>query len=246
MAAKFWHVTLVVENMALMRDFYTRVIGLEETRLLFMEDSETGSLTPGAMRLPGLNEWLEVSWDVKIEEQQYRDEDHDLSLALMKFHNKPSEKPKSAMSPFFGGHVGYFVEDLPSVLHRMAEGQLGKIISACTALVTTRKSSTRSLRRSSSTSKSPPSNKSQAGGDRRQALSLRCSSVRQPIVTHGVAVPLVGCEKEPPGRRDVRWRTNRPSSRRDEIDARHSERSNLYEIGEIKQGRGDRRKLRKW
>jgi catechol 2,3-dioxygenase-like lactoylglutathione lyase family enzyme len=129
MSAKLWHITVVVENMELMRDFYTRVIGLEETTRVLFEDSETGSPTPGAIPIPGLNEWHGVSRDVKIAEQNYKDEDHDLSLALMKFHNKPSEKlDKSAMSPFFGGHVGYLIDDLPSALQRMGEEQLGGII----------------------------------------------------------------------------------------------------------------------
>jgi catechol 2,3-dioxygenase-like lactoylglutathione lyase family enzyme len=129
MAAKFWHMTLVVESMGLMRDFYTRVIGLEETGTRFYEDAKTSSQTPGAIRIPYLKELVGVPWEPKAEEQRYKDEDHDLIVTLIKDHNKPPEEPdRSDISPFIGGHVGFLVDDLLSVLQTMREGQLGKVI----------------------------------------------------------------------------------------------------------------------
>ena len=129
MAAKFWHRTLEVEDMALMRDFYTRLIGLEETGHVFYQDPETSSSTPGAIQYLGLNEFPGVSWDMKVEEQRYKDENHDLVMTLQKFHNKPSAQLQSATS-FFEGHVGFTVDHLPSVLQSMVEEQLGEIIQA--------------------------------------------------------------------------------------------------------------------
>ena len=129
MAAKFGHVALAVDNMELMRGFYTRVIGLDETAHLLFEHPETSSPTPGAIPYPGIYEFPGVSWDRKVEDLQYKDEDHDLVFVLMKEHNKPSkDRDESARSPLFEGHVGYLVDDLPSVLQRMGEEQLGKIV----------------------------------------------------------------------------------------------------------------------
>lgn len=119
--------TLEAEDMAIMRDFYTRVIGLEETGHRFYEDAETDSPTPGAVRVPGANEIRGVSWDLKIEEQRYKDENHDLVVTSQKY-NRPPGEPRPATSPFYGAHVGYVVDDLAFILRTMEEERLGEIL----------------------------------------------------------------------------------------------------------------------
>jgi catechol 2,3-dioxygenase-like lactoylglutathione lyase family enzyme len=73
----------------------------------------------------------------------YRDEDHDLCFALQKFNTPPEKLVKPGMSlpqgwprnwnestttsPFSWGHLGFFVDDLVSVLQAMRDEKLGKV-----------------------------------------------------------------------------------------------------------------------
>ena len=96
------HVGLVVRDMDRMRDFYTRVAGLRETRAATIEGAHIDALT-------GLR-------GVKLEAVFLGTEDRPEAIELLKYHRHPDPNPARGPSGNGPNHVQFVVDELDPIV----------------------------------------------------------------------------------------------------------------------------------
>ena len=103
------HVGIVVQDLPRMRDFYTRVLGLTETRRLLREGPCIDGLT-------GLR-------NVKLEAVILGMPDRPAAVELLKYHRHPSPTVPRGPNRLGVNHVQFAVDDLDPILEALrAEG----------------------------------------------------------------------------------------------------------------------------
>ena len=109
MALTIGHVALVVQDMDRMRDFYTRVVGLAESRQVVVEGPHIDALTG----LP----------DVKLEAVFLGTPERPEAIEMLKYHHHPSAVAPQGPSGNGVNHVQFIVSDLDPLLEALeAEG----------------------------------------------------------------------------------------------------------------------------
>jgi catechol 2,3-dioxygenase-like lactoylglutathione lyase family enzyme len=125
----FWHLGLLVADLAVMDRFYGDVIGLQREPQLLVEDSRAASGTEGAIVVDNLDALMAVD-GVRIEIRHYSDPEHRQFLELLHYPDHPSGSAEHWTNrPLGFSHLGISVADIDSVLVRMKQSGLGERIS---------------------------------------------------------------------------------------------------------------------
>jgi catechol 2,3-dioxygenase-like lactoylglutathione lyase family enzyme len=125
----FWHVGLIVSDLITMDLFYGEVIGLQRERQILVEDAQAASGTRGAIVVTQLDTLMAVE-GTRIEIRQYSDPGHDKFLELLHYPDHVAESTEHWTNRPLGlSHIGISVASIDSVLARMAQWSLGKLVS---------------------------------------------------------------------------------------------------------------------
>jgi len=125
----FWHLGLIVADLATMDRFYGDVIGLEREPQLLVEDSRAARGSEGAIIVDNLDALMAVD-GVRIEIRHYSDPAHRQFLELLHYPDHPSGPTEHWTNrPLGFSHLGISVADIDSVLVRMKQSGLGEHIS---------------------------------------------------------------------------------------------------------------------
>ncbi len=126
-AAGFWHIGLVVADLDLMHEFYSRIIGLEPVTHLHVEDQRVQQTREDSIRVAQLDALMGVE-NSRIEFRHYSDPSHKQFLELLTFPDHPSEQVERATNKPLGlGHLGLQVDSIDRVLAAISESGLGSV-----------------------------------------------------------------------------------------------------------------------
>ena len=128
-APALWHVGLIVSDLITMDLFYGDVIGLQRERQILVEDSQAASGTAGAIVVNQLDALMTVK-GTRIEIRQYSEPRHQKFFELLHYPDHPAQPVERGNNwPLGFGHVGFIVASIDSVLQRMEQWNLGKLMS---------------------------------------------------------------------------------------------------------------------
>jgi len=123
-----WHVGLVVSDLVTMDLFYGDVIGLQRERQLLVEDRQVASGTAGAI-VGDLDDLMAVK-GTRIEIRQYSEPRNQKFFELLHFPDHPAQSVERGTDHPLGlSHIGLSVASIDSVLDRMEQWSLGKLMS---------------------------------------------------------------------------------------------------------------------
>lgn len=123
-----WHVGLVVSDLVTMDLFYGDVIGLQRERQLLVEDRQVASGTEGAV-VGDIDDLMAVK-GTRIEIRQYSEPRKQKFFELLRFPDHPAQSVERGTDHPLGlSHIGLSVASIDSVLDRMEQWSLGKVMS---------------------------------------------------------------------------------------------------------------------
>lgn len=126
--SRFWHIGIVVKDMELMHDFYTRVLGLVNTTDLAFADASTTTITDGVTPIEGLDSLLGID-KTYLKVRHYSDPQHEQLLEFLHYPDSPVDKVShTANSPLGWNHFGLEVTDIDGILELMQSEGIGTIV----------------------------------------------------------------------------------------------------------------------
>jgi catechol 2,3-dioxygenase-like lactoylglutathione lyase family enzyme len=126
--AGFWHLSLVVNNLDLMHEFYSEIIGLEPVTHLRVEDEGVVATRQDSIRVAQLDALMGIE-KTRIELRHYSDPSHTQFLELLTYPDHPEEQVDRAVNKPLGlNHLGLQVDSIDRVLSAISERGLGKVV----------------------------------------------------------------------------------------------------------------------
>jgi len=128
-APAFWHVGIVVADLATMDRFYGDVIGLKREPRLLVEDAQAASGAEGAIVVDHLDRLMTIK-GTRIEIRHYSDPLHQNFLELLRYPDQPAESVQHGTNRPLGlNHLGISVAAIDPIIASMKQSGLGELVS---------------------------------------------------------------------------------------------------------------------
>ena len=133
-STRFWHLSIVVNDMERMHDFYTRILGLVNTTDLAFADPDSVKITDGMTPVKNLDQLMDTE-KTSVRIRHYSTPGHEQLLEFLHYPNRPAEyTEQSNYSPMGWSHLGLEVSDMDQIVDMIISEKNGTVVSAPTIL----------------------------------------------------------------------------------------------------------------